>query len=59
MIWLSTSRTSWRLGAGRSEKAWVSGPGSFAGRGRGGGLRIGGDATWWPSERLAEQFVPA
>jgi hypothetical protein len=57
MIWPSTIRTSCRLGAGKSDQAWVSGPGSLAGCGRGGGQRNGESGAWWPSERLAEQFV--
>jgi hypothetical protein len=53
MTWLSTSRTSWRLGAGRRDQAWVSGPRSLAGCLRGGGLRFDGGWTLWPSETLA------
>ena len=57
MIWLSTSRTSWRLSVGRSDHAGVSVLGRLVGCRRGGGLRSGGSETWGPSERLAERFA--
>ena len=54
MIRLSTSSTSCRLGAGRSDQTRVSGPGSLAGCGRGGdcgSVRVGhgGPPSDWPS----------
>ena len=57
MIWLSTCRTSCRLGGERPDQARISGLGSLAGCGRGGGLWSVESWTWWPSERLAERFV--
>ncbi len=57
MIWLSTSDSSRRLGAGSPDQAWVSGWKRLAGISARGGLWSVECWTWWPSERLAYRFA--